>query len=257
LKIVVCLKPVPDTSSAPRLDTATKRLVRAAGETIMNPFDEFALEAALRLRDAQPAHTVTVLALGPAGSKESLRKSLAMGADDAVHCCDDRFAGSDGTLTANILAAALRRIGYDLVLCGTQSADGGGGYLPTLLAGLLGLPAMTTLRSLHEDGDRLIGERSVDGERTRLSCDIPLLASISKESIPPRYASLKNIMAAKKKEIRVIDATELGCTEMIPMTEVLEFAAPPEKQRGRVINAQDAAVAAQEILRFLQERHVL
>jgi len=223
----------------------------------MNPFDEFALEAALRLRDEQPNHTVTVLTLAPASAKETLRKSLAMGADDVVHLCDDRFAGSDGVMTAHILAAALRHIGFDLVLCGTQSADGGGGYLPTMLAELLEIPAMTSLRALHENGNRFIGERNIDGTLTHLSCDAPMLASISKEAIPPRYASLKNIMAAKKKEIRLMDAAELACTELTPTTEVLAVTTPPEKQRGRVIQAQDAVSAAQEILNFLQERHAL
>lgn len=256
MKIVVCLKPVPDTSVTPRIDAQTKRLIREAAQTVINPFDEFALEAALRLRDADAAHTVTILALAPAGAKETLRKALAIGADNAVHVCDDAFAGADGSATAQILAAALSMIGFDLVLCGTQSADGGGGYLPSMLAEYLDVPIMPTLRQIGSANGRIEGERNVDGTVTRLSCDTPLLAGISKESAAPRYASLKGIMAAKKKEICMITAAELGMQTIVPTTEVLEVAAPVAKQRGRVVRADDAVVAAQEIIAYLQERHL-
>ena len=257
MKIVVCVKPVPDTAANASIDPQTKSLNRNAHQTILNPFDEFALEAALRLRDADAGHSITVVALAPAQAKEVVRKALAMGADDAVQITDDSFAGSDGAATARILAAAIHLLGFDLVLCGAQSADGGGGYVPTMLAELLDVPAMPMLRSLKAEAQALSGERSVDGMISTLTCEVPLLASISKEFPAPRYASLKGIMAAKKKEIRVLDRHALGLTDPAPISEVLAVAIPPVKQRGRTITTNDPVAAAHEIIAFLQERHAL
>jgi electron transfer flavoprotein beta subunit len=257
LKIVVCMKPVPDTAATPRIDLASKRLVRLPGETILNPFDEFALEAALRLRDAAPEATVSVLALAPGGAKEALRKVFALGVDAVVHLCDEHFEGSDGLMTAEILAVALRRLEPDLVLCGTESTDGGGGYLPTLLAGLLDLPAMTALRALRIEAGRFVGERDIDAVFTRLSCDPPLLASIGKAAPLPRYASLKNIMAAKKKEAQIWSAADLGVTSYTPATELLRIEPPPARGVGRVAKHEDPTTAAEAILAFLNERHLV
>jgi electron transfer flavoprotein beta subunit len=257
LKIVVCVKPVPDTAAAPKIDAATKRLVRLGGETVLNPFDEFALEAALRLRDTFPEHHITVLALAPAEAKEALRKTFALGVDSVVHVCDTRFVGSDGLATARILASALHKIEFDLVLCGTQSADGAGGYMPTLLAGLLDIPAMTSVRALTAEGELCKGERNVDGTLTRLSCDAPLLVSISKEAAPPRYASLKNIMAAKKKETTVLTGADLELVASDSVTEVLNSSAAPQKQAGRIVENESPEQAARTILAFLNERHLV
>ena len=257
MRIVVCVKPVPDTAATPRIDLASKRLVRVAGETILNPFDEFALEAALRLRDASSADTVTVLALAPDCAREALRKAFALGVDAVVDLRDEHFEGSDGLMTAEILAAALRRLEPDLVLCGTESTDGGGGYLPTLIAGLLDLPVMTGLRALSMEEGRLVGERDIDAVIERLSCDPPLLASIGKAAPPPRYASLKNIMAAKKKEAQIWSAADLGMTSYTPATELLRIEAPPARGSGRVVKHDDPKVAAEAILAFLNERHLL
>src|SRR5579875_1825297 len=141
VKIVVTVKLVPDPNAEKRIDPATKRLVRSGVETVLNPYDEYAVEAALQLKEKLGgAPTVTLFAMAPASMKETLRKALAMGADDAVILSDDALAGSDVWSTAYASAAALRKIGFDLVICGGLSDDGSTGTVPGALAELLGVP---------------------------------------------------------------------------------------------------------------------
>jgi len=259
LKIVVTVKLVPDTNADKRIDPATKRLVRTGVETVLNPFDEYALEAALQLKEKSGGDTtVTVVTMAPENGKEVVRKALAMGADDAVMISDPKAEGSDVWGTAHALAKAIAQNGFDFVVCGTQSTDAITGELPGMLAELLGVPGLTYLRKLELDGTTVRAERETDNGYARISAPLPALASVTKSINEPRYPSLRGIMGAKKKTIAVRSLAEAGVDQEIgsagARTEVTGFETPPTRGKGEVYQASDAVAGAQKILEFLREK---
>jgi electron transfer flavoprotein beta subunit len=253
---------VPDTSADKRIDPATKRLVRTGVETVLNPFDEYAIEAALQLRDRlADGSTVTIVSMAPETGKEIVRKALAMGADDAVMLSDPGLAGSDVWGTAYALAAGIRANGFDLVLCGTQSTDANTGELPGALAEYLGVPGLTYVREMSVDGGRVRVKRETETGYQTLSAALPALASVTKSANEPRYPSLKGIMGAKKKEIKMLTLADLSLAKAVgsdgAKTEVVELAAPPARAKGKTVAAADGADGARQIVEFLKERKLL
>ena len=229
---------------------------------MLNPFDEYAIEAALQLRDKlADASTVTIVAMAPESGKDVVRKALAMGADDAVMLADDAFAGSDVWGTAYVLAAGLKKTGFDLVLCGTQSTDAITGDVPGMVAEFLGIPALTYARELTVADGRLRVKRETDTGYQIVSGPLPALASVTKSANEPRYPSLKGIMGAKRKEIRILAAADLDLAKPVgaagARTEVLTLATPPAREKGRVHTAADPADGARAIVEFLRQRSLL
>ncbi len=262
MKIVVTVKLVPDTNADKRIDPSTKRLVRNAGEAVVNPFDEYAIEAALKVRDSLgDGSTVTVLTMAPASGKDVVRKALAMGADDAVMLSDDAFAGADVWATADALAHALRIIGFDMIVAGTQSTDAITGAMPGALAEALGVPGLTNLREIQLDGEAVTGKRETDTGYQRIRAALPALVSMTKSANQPRYPSLKGIMGAKKKDIRMLAAAEFGLAAPAgsdgAKTELREIAAAPPRAKGRVITAATGSDGARAIVDFLKERKLV
>ncbi len=262
MKIVVTVKLVPDTNADKRIDPATKRLVRTGVDIVLNPFDEYAIEAALQLRDAlADGSTVTIFTMAPESGREVVRKALAMGADDAVILSDPGLAGSDVWATAYAIAHGIKAGGFDLVLTGTQSTDAITGDLPGMLAEYLGIPALTYARELHVADGRLRVKRETETGYQTVSAPLPALASVTKSANEPRYPSLKGIMGAKKKDITALALADLGLTKAVgadgARTEVLALATPPARERGRTVNAADGADGARAVLAFLQSRHLL
>jgi electron transfer flavoprotein beta subunit len=262
LKILVTIKLVPDTNADKRIDPATKRLVRAGVETVLNPFDEYALEAALQLKEQlADGSKVTVVSMTPASGKEIVRKALAMGADDAVMISDDAVGGSDLWGTAVALAAAIKSLAPDLVVTGTQSTDAIGGILPGMLAEKLGLPGLTYARSLAVADGRVRVQRETETGYMTISAPLPALVSVTKSANEPRYPSLKGIMGAKKKEITQLTAADLGLTVAVgtdgAKARLSELATPPARAKGTVVQAADPAAGAQAVVDFLKERKFL
>jgi electron transfer flavoprotein beta subunit len=262
VKILVTVKLVPDTKDDKRIDPASKRLVRAGVDTVLNPFDEYALEAALQLRDALgDGSTVTVFSMTPESGREVLRKALAMGADDAVILSDPGLAGSDLWATAYAMAHGIKTVGFDLVLTGTQSTDAISGDLPGMLAEYLGVPALTYAREVAVADGRLRVKRETETGYQTVSAPLPALASVTKSANEPRYASLKGIMGAKKKEIRTLALADLALVLAVgsdgSRTEVLALASPPAREKGRTVTAADAADGARRNVEFLQSRKLL
>jgi len=262
LKIVVTVKLVPDTNADKRIDPATKRLVRSGVETVLNPFDEYALEAALQIKEkAGGDTTVTVVTLAPETGKEVVRKALAMGADDAVLISDPKAEGSDVWGTAYALAQAIKKNGFDLVITGTQSTDAITGEVPGALAEYLGVAGLTYARKLEVEGTTVRAERETDNGYAKVSATLPLLASVTKSIGEPRYPSLKGIMGAKKKTIAVQTLADVGVDKPIgaegAKTEVLALATPPARGKGEIFEAADAVAGAQKILEFLHERKLV
>jgi electron transfer flavoprotein beta subunit len=237
-------------------------LVRTGVETVLNPFDEYAIEAALQLRDKlADGSTVTIVTMAPESGKDVVRKALAMGADDAVMLSDEAFAGSDVWGTAYVLAAGLKKTGFDLVLCGTQSTDAITGDVPGMVAEFLGIPALTYARELTVADGRLRVKRETDTGYQMVSGPLPALASVTKSANEPRYPSLKGIMGAKRKEIRTFAAADLELAKPFgaagARTEVVSLATPAAREKGRVHTAADAADGARAIVEFLRQRSLL
>jgi electron transfer flavoprotein beta subunit len=262
MKIVVTVKLVPDTNADKRIDPATKRLVRSGVETVLNPFDEYAIEAALQLREKRnDGSTVTIFSMAPESGKEVVRKALAMGADDGVMLSDPKLANSDVSVTAYALAAGLKKVGFDLVICGTQSTDAITGEVPGMLAEHLGVPGLTYVRKLDSEGNTVSAQRETDTGYLEVSVPTPALVSVTKAIAEPRYPSLKGIMGAKKKEIRILSLADLDLDRAVggdgAKTEVLELTSPAARQKGRVVTVSNGEEGAAVIFDFLREKKLL
>jgi len=215
MRIVVCVKQVPNpeiAASQYRVDEQARTVAPVAGvQWVMSPFDEQAVEAALRIRDAQPATNITVMSLGPERARTVLKHGLAMGADEGVLLADTAFAGSDGYTTALTLAAAIRKIGnVDLVLTGRQAADWDGGVVGAGIGELLGVPVISFAKEVHiEDGVARV-ERVLDDGTETVEALLPAVVTVSNELGAPRVPSLRETMRAARKPVAAWSASDLG-----------------------------------------------
>lgn len=262
MKIAVTVKVVPDTTAEKKIDAATKRLVRTGMNLVMNPYDEYALEAALRLKEQLGADTtVTVVSMYPDNGKETIRRALAMGADDAYLISDAALEGTDAWGTAVVLGAALRKIGFDLVLCGGLSDDGTTGAVPGALAEDLGVPGIANVRHIESAQGGLKVQCETDNGYQVVNGPLPALISVTMAVGEPRYPSLKGIMGAKKKEIKQLAVADLGLTVAVgtdgAKAQLIDLATPPPRAKGQVIPATDPAAGAAAIVQFLKERKFL
>jgi electron transfer flavoprotein beta subunit len=236
--------------------------VRSGVETVLNPFDEFAIEAALQLKEKlNDGSTVTIVSMTPESGKEIVRKALAMGADDAVMLSDAAFEGCDTWGTAYALAAGIAKTGFDIVLTGTQSTDAITGELPGALGEFLGVPIVTNAREISVDGGRVRIKRETETGYQVVSGPTPILISVTKSAGEPRYPSLKGIMGAKKKQIAVLSAADLALAKPVgsdgAKTELIDLAAPPVRGKGQSVSPPDAVEAARTIVAFLKEKKLL
>ncbi|WP_404948951.1 electron transfer flavoprotein subunit beta/FixA family protein [Streptomyces sp. ARC14] len=208
LRIVVCVKYVPDaTGDRHFADDLT--LDREDVDGLLSELDEYAVEQALQIADAADDAEITVVTVGPADAKDALRKALSMGADKAVHVEDDDLHGTDVIGTSLVLAKAVEKTGFDLVICGMASTDGVMGVLPALLAERLGVPQVTLLSEVAVDGGVVTGRRDGDTASEQLEASLPAVVSVTDQSGEARYPSFKGIMAAKKKPVESLDLDDL------------------------------------------------
>jgi electron transfer flavoprotein beta subunit len=259
VKLVVCVKEVPETSARTRIDPATLRLDRG-GPAALNPFDAHALEEALRIKEADGEGEVVAIMMAPARAADSLRKALAIGADRAVHVADDALAGSDLVATARALAKALEREEPDLVLLGQQGGDSDGAVLWSALADLLRLPVVSQVAGLELAGGKLTAKRQTEYGYDVIEAPLPAVVAVSDAINEPRYPSLKGIMGAKKKPFDTVDAAALGLAaeevgEAGSRTAVLALAEPPA--RGDSVRIEDDGSAAEKIVEYLAERKLI
>jgi electron transfer flavoprotein beta subunit len=211
MNIVVLIKQVPDTYSERKLSDADHTLDRDAADAVLDEINERAVEEALLIKEAQGGE-VTVVSVGPERATEAIRKALSMGADGAVHVCDDTLHGADVLQTASVLAKAIGTVeNVDLVIAGNESTDGVAGAVPSIVAELLGLPQLTHARKVELDGTTVTVEReTADEGLTKLQATLPALVSVTEKINEPRYPSFKGIMAAKKKPVRTVTVADLG-----------------------------------------------
>ena len=265
MKIVVLVKPVPDTYGDRVLSIETGLADRAASETVLDEITERALEAAIRHKESASDVEVVAMSMAPADAQSTLRKALAMGADSAVHIADEALAGADLVRTAEVLAAALRRTGFDLAVTGNVSTDGTGGVMPAMLAELLDVPAATRLESFEVGADAVQGTRVTDGGTMTVTAALPAVVSITEALPDPRFPALRGIMGAKKKPLEVVSLDDLAAELEALAAPVDETAAPraimtaadqrPPREAGEIIT--DEGDAGERIAAFLADRRLV
>jgi electron transfer flavoprotein beta subunit len=259
VRIVVLVKPVPDTaSSGERLRPDDMRLDRAAVPAVVNANDEYALEAALKLTEAHGGEVVLV-SMAPPSAPETMRKALAMGAASGVLVTDAALEGSDTLTTARVLAAALRALEYDLILAGADTSDGGAGVVPAGVATLLGLPYLSYAAKIepNEEARTVRVNRISPTGYDVLEAPMPALVVCTQALGEPRYPSLKGIMAARSKELTTKALAEVeGAEAGAATTAVVGSEAPPPRAATRVIR-EPADEAAKQVVAFLVERRIV
>ena len=254
MKIVVCVKQVPDTETRVRIAPEANAIVESDINWVVSPYDEFAIEEALKIKEARGGEVV-LLTLGPDRVQSALRTGLAMGADRAVHLKDAAFDQADTLGAARALAAAVGKIGgVELILAGQQGMGGDHSQVPGLLAELLDLPQVTVATKLELGDGKAVVEREVEGATEVWEVALPCVISAQKGLNTPRYASLKGIMAAKKKAIDVWDAAALGLAAeaLTPRTKILAMELPPARAAVKMVEG-DPATQARELVRLLSE----
>jgi electron transfer flavoprotein beta subunit len=217
----------------------------------MNPYDEYGVEEALRLKEKNGGE-VTVVSVGPARAMETIRTALAMGADKGIHICDAALDGADAYATATALAAAIKAIPHDIVLCGQRAIDDDSAQVGAVLAELLGLPQVTVATKLEFANNVFKAIRPIEGAQLLIECPLPCVVTAQKGLNEPRYASLPGIMKAKKKPVEVKDASALGIT-VENKAKVAKFIPPPARAAGKIICGDDPAVKAAELAKLLRE----
>ena len=262
MKIVVCIKQVPDSDKV-TIDRTTNRLDRTGVPAVINPFDENALEVALRLRDAVPGSTVTVVTMGPPQAETAVREALARGATDGVLVCGREFGGADTWATGYTLALAIRKLGpVDLLLFGKQATDGDTAQVGPGVAYHLGLPVLTYAKSVEPAGDKALKVvRTTEDGHEEWEVDLPCALTVVKEAGELRIGSLKSKMAAKKAQIPVWGVAELSPDpDKIGLkgspTRVKESFPKALKGKGEVVTL-DAEAEADYLLEKLREKFVI
>jgi electron transfer flavoprotein beta subunit len=256
MNIVVCVKQVPDTWSERTLRPDDSTLDRDAADAVMNELDEYAIEQGLQLTEAHGGE-VTVLSVGPQKAAETIRKALSMGADKAVHVSDDALHGSDALVTSAVIAKVLQRVGFDLVILGSESTDARMGVMAAMLAERLGLPQVSFASKVETDGTTITINRIADYGYDRVEATLPAVLSVVEKINEPRYPSFKGIMAAKKKPVETFTLADLGLDASQAGlagsgTAVESFAKRPPKQAGTIVTDEgDGGAKAAE---FLAER---
>jgi electron transfer flavoprotein beta subunit len=259
VKVVVCVKEVPDAAAPKRIDPQTKRLDRSVPGAL-NEFDTHALEEGLRVKEAGGDGEVVAVLMGPPRAADSLRKALAVGADRAVHIVDDALAGSDFLATSKVLAKAVEREEADLVLFGQQGADSDGAVLWAAVADRLRLPVVSQAASLELADGKVKAKRQTEYGYDVIESPLPCVVAVSDAINEPRYPSLKGIMGAKKKPQEQASLADLGLTsletgEQGSRTVVLAISEPPA--RGDTMRIEDDGNAAERIVQYLNEKKVL
>ncbi len=252
MNIVVCVKHVPDAQGDRTFEDSDHTVDRASVDGLLSELDEYAVEEALKIKEAGDAE-VTVLTMGPAAAADAVKKALQMGADKGVHITDDALAGSDAAATSLVLAEAIKKLGQvDLVITGLASTDGTMSVVPAMLSERLGLPQVTFASELTIEGSSVTIRRDGDVATEIISSQLPAVVSVTDQINEPRYPSFKGIMAAKKKPVETwslsdlgVDASQVGLDAA--WTKVLSTTKRPPRQQGLIVtdDGSGGAVLAQ------------
>ncbi|MEY8297966.1 MAG: electron transfer flavoprotein subunit beta [Emergencia timonensis] len=262
MKIVVCVKQVPDTTEI-KINPETGTLIRDGVPAILNPDDANALEQALQIKDENPGSTVTVVTMGPPQAQEMLEECMAMGADDAVLLSDRALGGSDTWATSNAIAAGIKKIGeYDIIFAGRQAIDGDTAQVGPQIAEKLGIPQVTYVKNFELQDQSAIVERSLEDGYEKLKVKLPCVLTAIKELNVPRYMSVRGILRAAKTEVKVWNAADIGVdVETVGLkaspTNVFKSFTPKPKGVGVKIEGDTPKEKAANLLIALKEKHII
>jgi electron transfer flavoprotein beta subunit len=255
MDIVVLVKQVPDTESLVQIAADGKSIKRDDIKWVMNPYDELAVEEALRIKEAQGG-SVTVVSLGPQKAQETLRTALAMGADKGVHVNDPAAEGGDALATAKILAAAVKGVPFDLIICGQRAVDEDNYQVGAAVAEFLNIPHIAVVAKVEVLDGKIRCHRTVEGGTVVVEAPLPALFTTQRGLNEPRYASLPGIMKAKKKPVEVktiadlgLDPAAVGAAGRKVVVRALRL--PPERQAVRMVQGDTPGAVAEELVRIL------
>ncbi len=259
MKIVVCVKQIPDPADPGSLDPETKTLKRDT-KLIIDESDSYGVEMALQLADAAGGGSVHLVSMVPGGEVSGLRTALAMGADSATLVSDEALAGSDALSTAKVLARAIERAEPDLVLAATESTDGYTGVVPAQVAELLGLPSVTFAKEVTVSDGTAEVKRQTEAGYDLVECPLPAVVSVTAGVVEPRYPSFKGIMAAKNKPVDQLGIADLGLEPgQVGWAgggqEIVDVAAAPARESGEIVT--DEGDAHERVVAFLDELKVI
>ena len=261
MDIIVCIKQVPDTTEV-KIDPEKGTLIREGVPSIVNPFDEYAVEEALKIKEKNGAK-VTVITMGPPQASEALRKCIAMGADEAVLVCDKAFAGSDTWSTSYTLAKAIEKLGnYNLILCGKQAIDGDTAQVGPGIAEHLRISQVTYVQKIRETHeDKVEVERGVETGYEIIETRLPAVLTIDKNAIPPRLPSMMGTMKGLRAQIKNLTATDLNLEEGRygmdgSPTRVKKTFTPAPRVGGRIIQCE-MEEAVRQLVAALREEKII
>ena len=257
MNVVVCVKQIPDPSAPPALD-ANFNLDRS-GKLILDEADTYGVEMALQLVDKSGEGEVTVISMGTSSDVSGIRNALAMGVSKAIIVSDDVLRGIDALGTAKVLAAVIRRLTPDLVLCATESSDGYTGTTPVQLAELLSLPSVTFAKSVSTLGSSVHVERQTELGYDEVAAPLPCLITVTAGVVEPRYASFKGIMAAKSKPVEILNVSDLGLRDEVGPDRTRQTIISLDAVEARAAGEKyvDEGDGAQRIVEFLESIKVL
>jgi electron transfer flavoprotein beta subunit len=254
LNSVVCIAQVPDTETRIKISGDGRHIDETGIKYIVSPYDEYALEEAIRLKETQGGD-VTVLGFGPDRVQQALRESLARGATKALHIKGDS-ADADSLGIAMVLAAAIKTLPHDLVFFGKQGVGTDNSLAGPMVAEILGYPQVNVVTHLEVADGKVTAHREIEGAEEIIEAAMPAVITAQKGLNEPRYASLKGIMAAKKVTIDAKSIADLGLTDSDILNQrvtVVSLELPPEKSGGRKIDGSDPVAAAKEIVKYIKE----
>ncbi|MGH7810711.1 MAG: electron transfer flavoprotein subunit beta/FixA family protein [Candidatus Binatia bacterium] len=259
MNVVVCGKVIPASTVTIEIDPSSKRMVRKGVPHELDPMAASAVEEGLRLTEKHGG-SVVLVTMGTSDATIGIRNALAMGVASAVHILDDTVAGSDTLGTAKLLAAAIEKQEFDLVICATESGDSYSGIVHGQIAQLLGIPPLTFAKEITVDGGKVTIKRQSESGYDVVESSLPALVACSSGINEPRYPQLKGIMAAKKKEIKIYKAADLGLSsdqvgESGAREKVLTIGRPPKRAAGKAV--VDEGEGGKQIADFLAEIKVI
>jgi electron transfer flavoprotein beta subunit len=252
MNIFVFLKQVPDTATRIKIASGGTNIDETDITWIISPYDEYALEEALKIKEAKGGK-VTVVGMGPERAATALRNALAMGADDALHLLDPAFDGSDAFATSKVLVASVRNRPYDILFFGKMGVGMDQAQVPSMVAELLDLPQVTQIARLEVGEGKITAHREIEGATETVECSLPVVLAAEKGLNEPRYPSLKGIMAAKKKPLETLNLAALNLNSSEVGTagsrvDLNSLSLPPARQAGKILKGE-----TQEVVRHLVE----
>ncbi|MFC2091309.1 electron transfer flavoprotein subunit beta/FixA family protein [Elusimicrobiota bacterium] len=261
MKIVVCIKQVPDTTEV-KINPDTNTLIREGVESIINPFDMYAIEEGLRIKERTNGEVIA-LSMGPPQAENALKEAISLGCDDAILLTDRNFAGSDTLATAYSLSRGIRKIGeVDIVICGKQAIDGDTAQVGPGIAQMLDIPCITYVGKIDElNQTHIKAQRMMEGGYHIIQTTVPCLITVVKEINEPRLPSLRGKMKAKKTEISKWNATDIACEidkigQMGSPTWVKRIFAPPKREKGMLFRGEPADTVA-NLVSQLREKGIV